>query len=61
MATYKISDLGSAGYRVAATKDGGMLHVCGGLATEDDAERWVEAHKRATKAEEKRPSTMTYT
>jgi hypothetical protein len=59
MATYKISDLGSTGYRVAATKDSGMLHMCGGLATEDDVERWVEAHKRATEAEDrtdKRPS-----
>ena len=64
MATYKISDLGSAGFRVAATEGSGMLHMCGGLATEDDVERWVAAHKRATEAEdqtERRPSPMIYT
>ena len=51
MATYKISDLGSTGYRAEATKEGGLHHVCGGLATEADAEVWVAAHKRASEAE----------
>jgi hypothetical protein len=51
MATYRVSDLGSTGYRVAVSNAGGMLHMCGGLATEDDVEEWVAAHKRATEAE----------
>ncbi len=49
MATYTISALGSAGYQVEAA-EGGIRHVCGGLATAADAEVWVEAHKRAVQA-----------
>jgi hypothetical protein len=51
MAIYRIIAAGSAGYRAEATQDSGMLHVCGGLATEADAQMWVAAHKRATEAE----------
>ena len=51
MATYIISASGSSGYRAVAAEDGGMLHVCGGLATEADAQMWVAAHKRATQSE----------
>ena len=53
MATYKISTLGSAGFQAEATNEGGMRHVCGGLATEADAEVWVAAHKRATEADDR--------
>jgi hypothetical protein len=51
MAIYRIIAAGPAGYRAEAAQDSGMLHVCGGLATEADAEMWVAAHKRATEAE----------
>jgi hypothetical protein len=51
MATYKIS-ASSAGYRAEALKDDGMHHVCGGFATEAEAEMWVAAHKRVTEAED---------
>jgi len=60
MATYRIIAAGAAGYRAEATADGGMLHICGGLATEADAENWVAAHKRATESQgrtERRPSS----
>lgn len=50
MAIYKIS-AGSAGYRAEALKDDGMRHVCGGFATEAEAELWIAAHKRVTEAE----------
>jgi hypothetical protein len=50
MATYRISASGSAGYRVEATRDNGMRHICGGFATEAEAELWIAAHKRVTEA-----------
>ena len=53
MATYRISGPGSAGYQVEATRAGGMRHVCGGLATQADAEMWIAAHKRAAEAEDR--------
>jgi hypothetical protein len=56
MATYKIST-GSVGYRAEALNDDGMRHVCGGFATEAEAEMWVAAHKRVT-AEEDRRATL---
>jgi hypothetical protein len=62
MAIYKIFAAGPTGYRAEAAQDSGMLHVCGGLATQADAEMWVAAHKRATEAEayaERRPARPT--
>jgi hypothetical protein len=53
MAIYRISASGAAGYRAEAIKEDGMRHVCGGFATEAEAEIWVAAHKRASEAEDR--------